>query len=96
MKSTKFSIEIYGNEVFDGYTKNEDWNGWACPYFTFEESVKIVDAHRKSGQKAEYNQDSNAFYFEIQDNYEVYKSTELEGIKLYPIGNSNWIWEELE
>jgi hypothetical protein len=61
---------------------------------TFEESQKIVDAHKKTGQKAGFDETSNAFYFNVQDEEEFYQPVEFEGKKLYPIGNSSWIWEE--
>jgi hypothetical protein len=30
---------------FEGYTADERWNGWACPYFTLEQASKIVQRH---------------------------------------------------
>lgn len=96
MRKAEFTIETYGNNTFDGYTQDEDWNGWACPYFTLEEAQKIVDMHKKTGQKAGFNEDSNAFYFNVQDEEEFYQPVEIEGTKFYPIGNSSWIWEEKE
>jgi hypothetical protein len=94
MRETKFTIEIYGNTVFEGFTKDENWNGWACPYFAFEESQRIVEAHRKTGQQAGFDNDSDAFYFNIQDEEEFYQPIEVDGKKFYPIGNSSWIWSE--
>jgi hypothetical protein len=61
MRGAKFNIEIYGDQTFTGYTDDEDWNGWACPYSTFNESQKIVDAHRKTGQNAGYDKNSDTF-----------------------------------
>ncbi len=94
MRKLTFTIESYENQFFEGYTQDEDWNGWACPYFTFEESQKVVEAHRKTGQEARFDKNSNTFYFNNQDEVEFYQHLEFEGIKLYPIGNSTWIWEE--
>lgn len=36
-----FSIENIDN-TFEGYTYGETWNGWACPYFTKDESDKVL------------------------------------------------------
>ncbi len=94
MRKSNFTIEVYGKTFFEGYIKDEDWNGWACPYFTFEESQKIVDAHRKTGQKAGFMKELDGFYFKIQDEEEFYQAIEIEGQRFYSIGNSNWIWEE--
>jgi hypothetical protein len=96
MRSAKFNIEIYGDKTFNGYTDDEEWNGWSCPYFTFEESKKIVAAHHTPFQKAGYDETSDVFYFQIQDEYEYFRPIEIEGKKLYPIGTSSWIWEELQ
>lgn len=94
MRKTEFKIETYGNASFEGYTLEEDWNGWSCPYFTLEESKRIVNAHTATGQNASYNENSDTFCFESQDEEEFYTPLELKGMKLYPIGNSSWIWEE--
>ena len=45
LREAKFVIEPLGETVFDGYTQDEDWNGWACPYFTFEQAERIVEAY---------------------------------------------------
>lgn len=95
MRSGKFSIESKQDLVFSGFTEGENWNGWACPYFTFEESQKIVKAHIETGQKASYNAILDAFHFEVSNEYDFYEAIEISGQKLYPIGNSNWIWEEI-
>ncbi len=95
MRNSTFTIETYQNNTFEGYTQDEHWNGWSCPYFTFEQSHKIVESHRKTGQMAGFDKDSNAFYFDFQDERELYQFIEIESIKFYPIGNSAWIWEEI-
>ena len=28
---------------FDGYHCGEEWNGFACPYFEFNEAIKVMD-----------------------------------------------------
>jgi len=94
MKKAVFRIEIYGDNNFEGFTNGETWNGWACPYFTFQEAQKIVDAHRKTGQNAQYDEDSEAFLFEVQNEEEFYLPLNVEGRNLYSIGYSSWIWEE--
>ena len=54
MRPTKFKIESLGCEVFDGFTKGEEWNGWDCPYFTFNQAQKfqmfITDQGKLSGK----------------------------------------------
>ena len=96
MRKTKFTLESYGDTAFEGYTQDDDWNGFACPYFTFEETEKIVKAHKITGQNAGFSEELNGFYFEIQDTEEFYQLMEIGEKKVFPIGNSSWIREELE
>lgn len=96
MRETEFSIDTLGSKVFEGYTQGEEWNGWACPYFTFEQAEQVVKAHSEKGLKAWYDPDTDAFSFEIEASNEIdtFKAEEIEGQRLYPIGASCWIWEE--
>ena len=32
---------------FDGFTADIRWNGWACPYFTFEQAQAVIEQHNK-------------------------------------------------
>lgn len=41
MRKTKFNIGDNEN-VYEGYTHGNTWNGWACPYFTKEIGDKMV------------------------------------------------------
>ena len=98
MKSTKFTIDTLGDRVFEGYTNGEDWNGWACPYFTFEQAQAIVGAYHDHGWPAHYDQANDQFVFSMSHagaaEDEVYSPIEEGGQKLYPIGTASWIWEE--
>lgn len=31
--------------LFDGFTTDMRWNGWACPYFTFEQAQAVIEQH---------------------------------------------------
>lgn len=42
MRRANFKIESLGYETFEGFTKDEDWNGWDCPYFTFNQAQKVL------------------------------------------------------
>jgi hypothetical protein len=98
LKSTKFTIETFGDRVFEGYTNGDDWNGWACPYFTFDQAQSIVSAYHDHGWPAHYDKANDRFVFSMMhagaDEDEVYSPMEEDGLKLYPIGTANWIWEE--
>lgn len=98
MREARFVMESLGETVFDGYTLGEDWNGWACPYFTFEQAESILEAHRKQGIKAWYDEAADQFAFDLnqtgEGDVDAFPSVEVEGRKFYPIGSGCWIWEE--
>jgi len=98
MRLTKFSIETFGNKVFGGFTQDEYFNGWACPYFTFEQAQSVLEAQQQISSKAFYNEVEDSFIFNLEneDESEVYNAVSIEGRKLYPIGTFSWIWEEVE
>lgn len=99
MRETKFSIDSLGDRSFDGYTQGETWNGWACPYFTFEQAQQLVRAYEENGLEARYNEVSDAFSFELDaggdlKEVDTFPAEEINGRKFYPIGAFCWIWEE--
>ena len=96
LREAKFSIDSLGNVEFAGYTTGEEWNGWAQPYFDFEQASRIVEAHRTAGERAWYDEGQDAFSFEMGDEVDTFPSKFIEGQKLYPVGAGCWIWEELE
>jgi hypothetical protein len=96
MRQAAFKIESLHGFTFRGFTKEESWNGWACPYFAFEQAQEIADAHSKCLiTNATYNEIEDKFVFGFSDENEEYSAISINGKKLYPIGNASWIWEEL-
>ena len=99
MRATRFTIEAYGDAEFDGYTNGELWNGWACPYFTRAQAMKIVAAHNTLGDgQARYDESADSFVFSFNDGeadtQDAFPVVNIEGRALYPIGAFCWIWEE--
>ena len=102
MRRAKFKIELLGYESFEGFTKDEKWNGWNCPYFTFEPAQKILRTyntlHSIIGQKnlAYYDAAADAFVFPSNDEEEpeIFAAITENGQKYYPVGAFCWIWEE--
>lgn len=98
MIKRKFTIDGYEDMdlIVDGYTLNESWNGWECPYFTFEQAVKIMEHF-----EGYYKKGTDTFVFFENDKFtetEEYTSSEHnindELVRLYPIGSGCWVWEE--
>lgn len=102
LKQTKFTIDTLEGQTFSGYTLGEEWNGWACPYFTFEQANKLLETYRSiktyegKSLRAYYELDKDVFCFEVDSYDEMleFSPVEVEGKKLYPIGVGDWIWEE--
>jgi len=40
LREGKFCID--DSQVFPGYTAGRSWNCWACPYFTYEEGMRVM------------------------------------------------------
>ena len=101
MRPTFFKNDSLGFDSFEGFTKGETWNGWDCPYFSFEQANKILktfnDLRSIIGQSdlAYYDSGADSFVFPINDeDPEIYYADIEDGIKYYPIGAFSWIWEE--
>lgn len=97
MKQTRFAVDFLEGREFEGYTRGENWNGFACPYFTFDQAKRIVDAWPETGGTASYVSGGDEFIFQMSDGArDSFGPVEIEGMKLYPIGNGSWIWDEQE
>lgn len=96
MRATSFSLDSLGAQVFEGYTSDDVWNGWARPLFTFEVAQQLVLVCRERGQSASYDEAIDAFIFmdEASGEREEFGAVEIEGRKLYAVGVGSWIWEE--
>jgi len=103
MRPIKFKLESLGCETFDGFTRDEDWNGWDCPYFTFEQAQKVLKNYNELRQiigqnnLAQYDLATDAFIFPAgdEDETEVFAAINENGQKYYPVGAFCWIWEEI-
>ena len=58
-RSTEFSIEALKG-TFEGYTLDDRWNGWACPYFELETAKKLVALYNE--MSIEYDQESLLYW----------------------------------
>lgn len=102
-RSTEFYFDSDPDTTFPGYTKGEEWNGWACPYFEREVAERIakryVEMHEDGpdeGYEAKYDSERDAFVF-YEPVYEepiVFNSVEIDGKKLYAVGAYHWTWRE--
>jgi hypothetical protein len=95
LRRARFKLETFPEEYFDGYTKGEEWNGWACPYFSFETAKEIIESHNSFlNSRAWYDENEDKFVVQFPAETEEYYPIVANGEKLYPIGSMAWIWEE--
>lgn len=99
MQKTRFKNDALGFDSYEGFTKGETWNGWDCPYFTFEQAQKILKTYNQlrsiiEEAQAFYDSSADAFIFPSEDDSEIYTGVIEEGEKYYSIGSFVWIWEE--
>jgi hypothetical protein len=86
------------NGVYEGFTRGDNWNGWACPYFSKETGLRIARA-----LKGVFDKDKDQFVF-TDENYDPPEDKEyFEGFDIkttegkrhvYAIGAFGWIWNE--
>ncbi len=104
MRKSTFMLDATGEVIFEGYTDDSEWNGWAVPVFSFEQAQKIVTAWRALGWAARYNADADSFVFGVNQDletgeaaeHETFDAFERDGQKFYAIGSGSWVWEEAE
>jgi len=106
-RAAKFAIEE-GN-IYPGYTFNQYWNGWDCPYFTKETALDICkEFSYKYDEETEcrcfYDEETDTFYCEDDNTeygrQEIAPPTEIntpDGVlKVYDFGYAGWIWSEVD
>jgi hypothetical protein len=101
LRRGKFSLDIH-EDVYEGYTYGQTWNGWACPYFAKDVADSIAAQWNAPGMSASYEAMSDTYIFSDPDNdggepYIVHgDGYRINGtsVRLYPIGNGYWIWDE--
>jgi len=100
MKTSRFAL--FGVKgTFEAFSKGDDWNGWACPWFTYPEALRFVDAWNAPVEDcgrgpARYDSERDLFEFTIEGETDRFEPEVIDGVKLYPIGAYGWCWEECE
>lgn len=85
------------SQEVEAYVSSQRWNGWAKPYFTFEQALELM----KVMPQVTYDPEKDQFIAVLDDSgqeecrYEFSAETvEVDGqdIKVYPIGAGDWTW----
>jgi len=90
----KFAVEGIEKE-FEGWTDGRLWNGWANPYFAFDEATLVA-----SSMNGRYDRVQDAFITTAGEE-EVWAGQQIpldDGSQrtVYPLGASSWCWDEIE
>jgi hypothetical protein len=90
MRLSRFFLDFLGGQLFEGYTHSEECNGFACPYFTREQTERIGEAWRATGHNVRFDADNDQFIFELDagdgEGYDTFPSLQDYENNLYPIG----------
>lgn len=97
---------IYGLVTAEGiHDSQQRWNGWACPFFTLEETQRIADAiNANNDTRDDTHEDiiirDGVVFSEFHDgdyhDTEEVPSIVHEGITFYGVGAGSWVWEVVE
>jgi hypothetical protein len=101
MQRTWFQLDALGEVIVEGFSSGEEWNGWACPYFTYEQAERLVELWERNRWKAAYDGVQDAFVFSVNqdfttgdsEEFETFPAVSIEGLNYYPIGAFQWTWE---
>ena len=93
LKKAIFSMDCF-DENLEGFTYGNTWNGWACPYFTYDNAMKLATLVPDFGMQ--YDAKNDKFFAESEYyDREEWESVMIDGQKYYPIGNCSWCWFEM-
>lgn len=87
-------LEKYQHRAY--LNPEEDWNGWACPYFKKEEAERMSSWLPELGEALSYDEKADEFIIGPEDcpeDSEHFPAVDIDGKKLYPIGTHSWVWE---
>lgn len=93
MRAAQFRLDCLPEMVWSGYTDGETWNGFACPWLTFMESLRLQRALEEMANREGLEADQIDLDWQPQD----FRRGQLEdGNTVYAIGAREWTWEEIE
>ena len=81
----KSSFELLGIEgTFEGFTADDHWNGWECPYFTRSEGLKLVEAWNavsdEASERGPARHDNDRFEFTLGGEVDTFGAESIEGV----------------
>ena len=100
-RSGVFSVDGLDSR-YAGYTRGDDWNGWATPLFPEGEARRIAaDYASQKSIDGEYDATIDSqrgvfmFYNPSGDYWDEFEPVVEGTTKLYPVGAYSWTWSEV-
>lgn len=97
-----FQIDAIESYFFHGVTQGQQWNGFACPLFSFAEAQRlmVLNNHTDFCGQIVFDAELDAFLFhefgvESSERPDVFKAVLIAGQKFYPIGAFSWCWQDV-
>ncbi|MDX2141249.1 MAG: hypothetical protein SF123_24405 [Chloroflexota bacterium] len=99
-----FTLDSIEGQIFEGFTRGETWNGWACPCFDRATAESVLRASEANGYAWEFDAERDAFLVRSADDpadYEpdvfpaVTARIDDNAVRLYAIGARSWTWQEV-
>ena len=98
MKARYSKFSLQSEQTFKGYTFDEEWNGFAVPYFEITEVSKISDMLLENGYELLFIDGELTYIDEDYDEIEVIPMEiidTIDGVKsVYAVGARAWCWED--
>lgn len=92
MRKAKFYLDCLEGAKWDGYTNGDTWNGFACPFFTHSEGLRLHAALLALRDALDLDTEE----LDVDWKPEDFSSTQIDDVTVYAIGSYEWTWEELE
>jgi hypothetical protein len=104
-RKSLFAIENWLGP-FAGWTADQYWNGWACPYFERDIAMQMVDTWNRLTSRSEtftawYDEDRDQFCFaSTEAERDCFASQIIDAgnrqLTVYAIGAYAWVWQETD
>ncbi|HJP68164.1 MAG TPA: hypothetical protein VJ846_04610 [Sphingomicrobium sp.] len=97
------SVSLDEGPSYPAYSRGAVWNGWQCPYFSFDEGMKLTAHPSLNGFK--YDAEKDQFVFDDPEYADdpTYQADSFkpetitvdgQQIKVYAIGAFSWCWRK--
>lgn len=94
----QFYIDDPDSTQYPGYSFGLTWNGWACPFFSYDVAQQIIADFVAEGGEGRYDDASDSFRLQSADESYAVTGIDIEtpdgSQRVYPIGAGMWIWDD--